>query len=71
MLTRVPVVSRREWTLSPLAVAVDELHAKTSALRRTLVARAHGIDTKRLQLQLQGIVNTTVCRPFHNHTSCR
>lgn len=74
MLFRVPIVARREWTMSPLAVAVDELRAKCAALRRTLSVR-QGVDAKRLQLQLQvgrieasikanvsvqGIVQTTV-----------
>lgn len=55
---RIEVVEHNEQELSPIEVAIDEIHSKTNDLNE--VVRAVTPDVKKLQLNLQGCVSAQV-----------
>lgn len=57
MLTRIPVKDKQAIELSPIDVAIDEMHTRVAELEDVVVPP---IDVKKLQLRLQGSVAVTV-----------
>lgn len=57
MLKRIPVKDKQEIELSPIDVAIDEMHTRVAELEDVVLPP---IDVKKLQLRLQGSVAVTV-----------
>lgn len=57
MLKRIPIKDKQEIELSPIDVAIDEMHTRVAELEDVVLPP---IDVKKLQLRLQGSVAVTV-----------